>query len=385
MSRENRAGWYRRNLSGEAEYKSFVPNPLPPNPVIEKDDELISLLIKAHRQLGMLEGLSSNIPDVDLFMAMYVRKEALMSSQIEGTQATLEDVLDPEIDENVNRDVREVVNYVAAAETAIELLKKLPICGRMLREIHEILMTGTRGEEKYPGEFRRTQNWIGGAGSTLKTAFYVPPNPEDMKEAMSCLEKYINDNDETDELIRIALIHYQFETIHPFLDGNGRVGRLLITLYLMWRGVLTFPSLYISYYLKKNRLEYYDRMTEIRRNGDYEQWIKFFLRALIVSSENAISTIQRLLELHERNIKLVRDMKRVSGSTLKVFLYLEKNPIITIGKTSEELFISFNTVSRALKRLEKVGILSSGHKIYRKQIYYYKEYLEILRNGTEQI
>lgn len=383
MMQENRAGSYRSNLSGDAAYKSFVPKPLPPEPDIEKDDELISLLVKAHRQLGILEGLSSNVPDINLFMAMYVRKEALMSSQIEGTQATLEDVLDPEIDANANRNVKEVVNYVSATETAIELLKELPISGRMIRQIHKILMTGTRGSEKSPGEFRRSQNWIGWGRSYLKDAFYIPPNPDDMTEAMSQLEKYIHSEDGTDELIKIALIHYQFETIHPFLDGNGRVGRLLITLYLMWKGILTFPSLYVSYYLKENRVEYYDRITEVRRKGDYEQWVKFFLRALVASSDSAISTIKELSSLHERNIKLVKDMKRASGSALKVFLYLEKNPIITIGRTASKLGLGFNTVSQALKRLQNVGILSSGNRILRKSVFYYKEYLEILRQGTE--
>ena len=383
MSKEDRAGRYRRNLKGEAEYKSFVPKPLPPIPPLEKDDELISLLLKAHRQLGILEGLSSSIPDIGLFMAMYVRKEALMSSQIEGTQATLEDVLDPEIDKNINRDVKEVVNYVAATETAIEMLKTLPICGRLIRQIHEVLMTGTRGGEKYPGEYRRTQNWIGGSGSKLKDARYIPPNPEDMIEAMSLLEKYINDDDGTDELIKIALIHYQFETIHPFLDGNGRVGRLLITLYLMNKGVLTYPSLYISYYLKKNRLEYYDRMTEVRKSGDYEQWVKFFLMALISSSESAISTIRELSLLHDRNIKRVKDIKRVSGTTLKVFLYLEINPMITISKAAFDLGLSFNTVSSALKRLQNAGIQLLNRKFFRKQVFCYKDYLEILRSGTE--
>lgn len=241
----NRAGWYRKNLSGDAEYKSFVPVDLPPNPDIAVDSELVSLLSEAHRVIGVLEGVSSQIPDVNLFMAMYVRKEALMSSQIEGTQATLEDVLTP--DANANRDVKEVVNYVSATETAIELLKTLPLCCRLMRRVHKVLMEGTRGEEKYPEEFRHTQNWIGGTGSTLKTARYIPPNPDDMKESMSSLEKYINEDTGTDELIKIALIHYQFETIHPFLDGNGRVGRLMIILYLMENGILTLPALYISY------------------------------------------------------------------------------------------------------------------------------------------
>lgn len=381
MHKENKAGFYRRNLSGEAEYYSFVPSPLPPD--IEADDEMKSLLSQAHHALGKLEGLSSYIPNVEIFMAMYVRKEALMSSQIEGTQATLEDILDPKTDINANRDVKEVVNYVAATETAIELLKTFPLCCRLMRRIHEVLMTGTRGDEKNPGEFRHTQNWIGSADTTIRTARYIPPNPDDMIEAMSDLEKYINDDREADELIKIALIHYQFETIHPFLDGNGRLGRLFIVLYLMEKKILTLPALYISYYLKANRIEYYDRITEVRQKGNYEQWIKFFLMAIIASSENAISTIEKLYELHERDTERIKGIKHALKTTFKVFKYLEEHPIVTIKGTAMELKLSFNTISSAFKRLYEAGILSEGVKLLRERIFFYKEYIEILRQGTE--
>ena len=376
-----RAGWYRKNLSGEAEYKSFVPANIPPEPNIAIDSELVSLLSEAHRVLGVLDGVSSNIPDVNLFMAMYVRKEALMSSQIEGTQATLEDVLNP--DENANRDIKEVVNYVAATETAIELLKTLPLCCRLMRRVHEVLMSGTRGEEKYSGEFRRSQNWIGGADSTLRTARYIPPNPEDMQGSMSSLEKYINEDNGTDELIKIALIHYQFETTHPFLDGNGRVGRLLIVLYLMEKGVLTLPALYISYYLKANRIEYYDRMSEVRRSGNYEQWIKFFLRAVIASSESATETIRELSELKARNTKIVEGMGRTAKTTARVLRYLEGIAGATISRISLDLGLNYNHSTLAVKRLCEAGILYCVGKVFRSRVYCYKEYLEILRSGTE--
>lgn len=381
MRRANIAGFYRKNLSGEAEYQSFVPSPLPPDIIM--DYEITSLLAEAHHKLGLLEGLASQIPDINIFMAMYVRKEALMSSQIEGTQATLEDILDPKAESNADINVIEVVNYVAATETAIKLLKTLPLCGRLMRRIHLVLMSRTRGEEKNPGEFRHTQNWIGGAGSTLRTAKYIPPNPDDMNECMSSLEKYINADDDTDELIKIALIHYQFETIHPFLDGNGRVGRLFIILYLMEKKILTLPALYISYYLKANRIEYYDRMTEVRVKGNYKQWIKFFLRAIIESSENAISTINELSELHKRDTARIKEIKQASKTTLQVFGYLEEHPITTIKGTASALNLSFNTVSSAFKRLCAKGILSYGDKFYRGRIFYYKEYIEILRHGTE--
>ena len=380
---ETRAGRYVSNLSGEARYKSFVPSSLPPEPPLEFDDELIGLLAKANNQVGILEGRATKIPNLALFMTMYVRKEALMSSQIEGTQATLEDVLDPAIDVNLNREVKDVVNYVKATETAIELLKSLPLCCRLMRNIHEVLMSGTRGEEKNPGEFRRSQNWIGGAGSTIKTARYIPPNPEDMLDAMSALEKYINSEDNTDVLVKAALIHYQFETIHPFLDGNGRIGRLLIILFLMDRKILTTPALYISYFLKKNRIEYYDRMTEVRVKGDYEQWVKFFLRAVIEASESAIETIEQLSELHDRNITLVNNMGRAKISALRLFSYIEANPIIDITRTASELKMSFNTVSSSVRRLCEAGILAQENDSARKRVFHYKDYLDILRHGTE--
>lgn len=242
---------------------------------------------------------------IELFVSMYVRKEALMSSQIEGTQATLEDVLDPLIEANTNRNVADVVNYIKATEFAINRLQELPLCNRLIKETHAVLMSDVRGQEKSPGAFRYSQNWIGGQGSTLKNARYIPPAPEDMTEAMSDLEKYINADDDLDALIRAALIHYQFETIHPFLDGNGRVGRLLITLFLMEKKVLTTPALYISYFLKKNRVEYYDRMTEVRAKGNYEQWVKFFLQALIESAEDATATIDELISLHDKWVLLL--------------------------------------------------------------------------------
>ena len=380
---ETRAGVYRLNLSGEAQYKSFVPSSLPPNPPLLIDEELIGLLAKSNNQIGILEGKSAQIPNVALFMAMYVRKEALMSSQIEGTQATLEDVLDPSIDVNVNREVKDVVNYVKATEIAIDLLKSLPLCCRLMRKVHEVLMSGTRGEDKNPGEFRRSQNWIGSAGSTIKTARYIPPNPEDMVDAMSSLEKYINSEDDTDTLIKVALIHYQFETIHPFLDGNGRIGRLLIILFLMERKILTTPALYISYFLKKNRIEYYDRMTEVRTKGNYEQWVKFFLRAIIESSESAIHTIEELAKLHEHNKAIINDMGRAKTSALRLFNYIEANPIIDITKTASELKMSFNTVSSSVKRLCEAGILFQENKSVRKRVFHYKDYLNILRQGTE--
>ncbi len=378
----NRAGHYKSNLSGEMAYKSFVPNPLPPVPPVELTEDIVNLLIKANSRLSVLESIAARIPNVGLFVSMYVRKEALMSSQIEGTQATLEDILDPMLDANANRNVADVVNYIKATEFAIQRLQTLPLCNRLIRETHAVLMEGVRGQEKSPGEFRYSQNWIGGQGSTLRNARYIPPSPDDMLDAMSDLEKYMNADDELDVLIRAALIHYQFETIHPFLDGNGRIGRLLITLFLMEKKVLTTPALYISYFLKKNRVEYYDRMTEVRTKGNYEQWILFFLQAVLESAEDAVATIDELLVLHDTNTAVIFKMGNAVKSTMLVFNYLESNPIIEIRKTADALGIAFNTVSGAVNRLVGAGILVPASGAGRNRTFAYKTYLDILRKGT---
>lgn len=378
----DRAGYWKTNLSGEMAYQSFVPSPLPPTPPIEISEDILEQLIKANSQLAILESVATRIPDVDLFVSMYVRKEALMSSQIEGTQATLEDVLDPLIEDNTNRNVADVVNYIKATEYAIRRLHELPLCNRLLKETHAILMEGVRGQEKNPGEFRCSQNWIGGKGSTLRNAKYIPPSPDDMTKAMSDLEKYINADDRLDGLIRAALIHYQFETIHPFLDGNGRIGRLLITLFLMEKKILTTPALYISYFLKKNRVEYYDRMTEVRSKGNYEQWVKFFLQALAESAKDAIAAIDELTALHDKNVDLVAGMGRASKNAMLVFRYLEANPIIEIGKTAEALGITFGTASNVVERLSSAGILEQTTTGRRNRTFAYKDYLAILRKGT---
>ena len=378
----DRAGMLKTNLSGEAAYKTFTPASLPPNPPVELDNETIELLVKANKQLGILESIAARIPNVNLFISMYVRKEALMSSQIEGTQATLEDVLDPLIGENANRNVADVINYIKATEFAIARLNALPLCNRLIKEAHAVLMAGVRGQEKNPGEFRTSQNWIGGQGSTLKNARFIPPAPEDMIMAMSDLEKYINNDDELDVLIRVALIHYQFETIHPFLDGNGRIGRLLITLYLMEKGVLTTPALYISYFLKKNRIEYYDRMSEVRRNGNYEQWIKFFLQAIYESAEDATNTIDKLTALHDKNIAAISEMGRAAKTALRLFAYLEENPIIEIQKTATALDITFKTIADSVRRLCEMNILTQNSGDQRNRTFSYAAYLDILREGT---
>ena len=379
----NRAGAFISNLSGEMSYQSFRPAPLPPNPPISLSNELVSKLIDANKKLSMLEGLSSRIPNIDLFVSMYVRKEALLSSQIEGTQCTLDDIFNPNIENNTNLNVSDVVNYIKATEYALNRLQSLPLCNRLIKETHAVLMEGVRGQEKSPGEFRYSQNWIGGQGSTIRNARYIPPNPLDMQTAMSDLEKYMNSDDSLDPLIQAALIHYQFETIHPFLDGNGRVGRLLITLFLMEKHLLSRPVLYVSYFLKINRIEYYDRMTQVRVTGDYEQWVIFFLEALSNSANDAIQTIAKRTTLHNKSLALFDDLsKRLKTNVLKVFNYIESNPIIDIQKTAVSLEMSYNTASKIVSLLVENGILQQTDKSGKARIFSYSEYLDILRKDT---
>lgn len=379
----NRAGAFVSNLTGEMAYQSFRPAPLPPNPPIALSDELVAKLVEANKKLAALDGLSARIPNMDLFVSMYVRKEALLSSQIEGTQCTLDDILNPLMEENTNRNVSDVVNYIKATEFALNRLHSLPLCNRLIKETHAVLMEGVRGQEKSPGEFRYSQNWIGGQGSTIRNARYIPPNPEDMQTAMSDLEKYMNGDDSLDPLIQAALIHYQFETTHPFLDGNGRVGRLLITLFLMEKGILSRPALYISYFLKMNRIEYYDRMTQVRKTGDYEQWVMFFLQAISDSAGDAIQTIDALTALHNQSVaRLGAFSKRQQTNLLKLFAYIETNPIIDIQKTAAALGLSYNTVSKMVTILVEEGILRQTDKAGKAKIYSYADYLDILRKDT---
>lgn len=378
----NRAGIYVDNLTGEATYQSFKPNPLPPMPEIEMDEEIVKLLVDANKQLVKLDTASQLISNADLFISMYVRKEALISSQIEGTQCTLDDVLDPEVDTNVNLDVSDVINYVKATQYALNRLERLPLCCRLIREIHEVLMENVRGQDKTPGEFRHSQNWIGPVNCSLKDARYIPPNVDDMQEAMSDLEKYINENTDYDPLIRVALIYYQFETIHPFLDGNGRIGRLLILLYLMEQGLLAKPVIYISYFLKKNQIEYYDRISEVRRSGNYEQWIRFFLEAVSKAASDSLEAIRQLSALHDTNIEKLPKTTRSKDNLRAVFDYIEQYPIIDIKRTAKELDISYNTVATAVKKLVELGILQETTNAARNRVFAYEEYLEILRKDT---
>ena len=363
------------------QYKAYAPNPIPSLEELIIDSEMLELLSEASNTLGVLDGMAQSIPDMQLFVTAYVRKEALLSSQIEGTQASLVDVLDSAEECVSNMDVNDVVNYIKGLSYAVEKLRDYPLCNRLLKEIHSILLSGTRGNDKNPGEFRHSQNWIGGAHCTLNDARYVPPTPENMIECMSDIEKYINYS-EDNVLIKAGLVHYQFETVHPFLDGNGRIGRMLIVLMLVDGNMLSYPILYISYYLKKNRVEYYDRLEAVRNTGNYEQWLKFFLRAIIESTKDTICTIERINDLkRECDIKC----DACNGAQRALYEYIWKNPIIDITKTARELGVSYNTVNTGIKKLVEYNILVPRDEQQRNRVFCFEKYIDILKKDTENL
>jgi Fic family protein len=381
--KSERSGKYVNVLYGEMAYKAFEPAILPPNPPINVNEELSLLMGKAQRVIGKLDGITEQIPDIDLFVAMYVRKEALLSSQIEGTQATLDDILDPDIENNTNLEVADVLNYIKAMQFAVSKLDELPLCNRLLKETHVVLMEGVRGQEKNPGEFRRSQNWIGPQGGSLKNAVFVPPTRENMENSMFELEKFMNVQDEMDPLLKIALIHYQFETIHPFLDGNGRIGRMLITLWMIQYGLLQYPVFYISYYFKRNRVEYYDRLMEVRLKGHFEEWLWFFLKAIIATAEDASENINIIHKLKGENVAKIKTLPGRKDTVVNLFNYIERNPIIDIAKTSKELGLQYNTVAKAVEKLVALDILEQVNSFKRNRRFAYTQYLNVLRKDTQ--
>lgn len=387
-----RPGCYKRHSIGvnngpsDDSYESFCPAPLPPNPPLELSSRIVALLVRATGSIRELDVRAQLTPNIEPLIAMLTLKEALMSSQIEGIAVTLEDLLDPQREESTNPAVRAVVNNAAATEFALQELKHAPLSNSLLKATHAVLMQSVQGEPRNIGEFRTTQNWIGRRGSTPRNALYVPPAPDDMLRAMDDLERYIHGDvydDGLDVLIKAALIHYQFETIHPFIDGNGRMGRLLITLFLHEQKVLSKPALYISCFLKEYRWEYYSRLMEVRTDGHFEQWVQFFLQALIEAAENTIATIKVLVALRQQNQALIAQSGRAAARTLKVFDYLERHPIIEIGKTAKALDLSFNTVASAVQWLVKQGILVPTTNFKRNRVFAYESYLGVLRPSTE--
>lgn len=378
--KKNRAGSYQPQPNN---YKAYIPVPLPPAPPLQLDSETLLLLSEADRKLGQLNGLVSIIHDADLFVYLYVRKEALLSSQIEGTQCSLEDVLsaDEHSPEKVN-DIEEVSNYVAAMNGGIEKLKTLPVSNRLIKEMHKILMTGVRGKLKTPGEFRTSQNWIGNPGATLQTADFVPPPPHEVDRCMGELEKYLHNDESTPPLIKAALIHSQFETIHPFLDGNGRLGRLLITFVLCDWKVIEKPLLYLSYFFKANRTEYYNRLMGVRIRGEWEEWVKFFLRGVVETAEMANTAAVEIHKLHSTHLSVIQKTK---GTHLlgRVFHQFCLYPIQTMPELKKNLSDStVPAIQRALDRLMEIGILKEITGQQRNRRYAYADYLAILTRDT---
>lgn len=354
-----RAGRYIRQPTG---YRAFLPARLPPDPPLRLDGELRLLLSKADRALGRLDGSVVTLPNPDLLVFMYVRKEAVLSSQIEGTQSSLQDLLAAEADlfdqADVPRDVHEVINYVHAMNHGLARLRDLPVSVRLIREIHERLMRGVRGSRLTPGELRRSQNWIGPAGSGLAHAVFVPPPPEAVPQALGDLEAFLHATDELPLLVRIGLAHAQFETIHPFLDGNGRVGRLLITFLLTERGVLEKPVLYLSHYLKRHRQEYYDRLQAVRDQGDWEGWLAFFLRGVAEVSGEATETTRRVLRLREEHrARITAELGRAAGNGHRVLEALFHRPIVSVNQVQAMIGTSFAAANQLVARLTQLEIL----------------------------
>jgi Fic family protein len=337
------------------------------------------LLSKADRALGRLDGTASVLPNPDLFLAMYVRKEAVLSSQIEGTQASLIDVLDYEATGEMIKDVDEIVNCVRAMNKGLERLKELPLSLRLIKEIHEELLQGVRGEHRSPGEFRRTQNWVGPQGSTIHDALFIPPPPQEVLRLMGDLETFMHKKTQLPYLIKNALIHAQFETIHPFLDGNGRIGRLLITFLLVHDEILHKPLLYLSYHFKKNRTEYYDQLSNVRSNGDWEGWITFFLKGVFEVSQQATETGRKIIQLQER------DRGKLSNNTngLKLLDYLFVLPYVTIHDICKVTGISASTAGRLVKELINYGILRETTGYSRNRKFIYDDYYNLLKQGIE--
>lgn len=373
--------------AGES-FQAFVPNPLPPEPNMIWDDDLRSFAEHAALALGRLDGISALLPHPGIFLYAYVRKEAVVSSQIEGTQSSLSDLLLHELDAAPGvpiDDVSEVSNYVAALDHGLKRLREgFPLSLRLIKEIHAILMSGVRGGTKDPGEFRSSQNWIG--GSRPGNARFVPPPPDRLLECLGALEKFLhNEPTTTSTLVKAALAHVQFETIHPFLDGNGRLGRLLITFLLCAENVLQEPLLYLSLYFKQNRTAYYDHLQTVRQTGDWESWLRFFLTGIRETSEQAVATARRLRTLFTDDAARLTGLGRAGGNVFRVHQQFQTLPIASVSRMSEALGISINTARSALEQLQKLGIVRelTGGKYGR--LYAYDQYLAILNEGTEPL
>ena len=380
-----RAGAYRRQPTG---YRAFIPASLPPNPPVKITGELQALLSQADLALGRLDGSIQTLPQPDLFVLMYIRKEAVLSSQIEGTQSSLQDLLAAEariFTPNQPNDVDEVVNYVSAMNHGISRLSELPVSIRLIREIHTKLLQGVRGFHLTPGEVRTSQNWIGPAGCTLNEAVFVPPPPHQVMQDMSQLERFIHADTALPLLVKIGLVHAQFETIHPFLDGNGRVGRLLITFLLCEQKVLLKPVLYLSYFFKQHRQQYYEELQSVRDSGTWEQWLTFFLSGIVEVSRQATETARRILALREEHRRVITDnFGRAAGNGHRVLEYIYRHPIVSVGDVQGLIETTYPAANGLVARLVKHGILHEFTGQARNRRFMYKSYIDLFHDTESE-
>lgn len=382
----SRGGRYVAQPTG---YRAFIPAPLPPDPPFRFTKELQVLLSQADSALGRLDGSIQTLPNPDLFVYMYVRKEAVLSSQIEGTQSSLQDVLAAEakiFTPNQPNDVKEVVNYVRAMNHGLKRLSELPVSVRLIREIHAELLEGTRGSHLTPGELRTSQNWIGPAGCTLNEATFVPPPPHEVPQKLADLEKFLHTDTELPLLIKIGLAHVQFETIHPFLDGNGRVGRLLITFLLCERQVLLKPVLYLSWFFKRYRHQYYEELQSVRKTGTWEQWIGFFLRGIVDVSRQATETARRILTMREEHRHAITEnFGRAAGNGHRVLEYLYERPIVSVSNVQNLIGTTYAAANNLVARMVNHGILQEYTKQARNRRFMYQSYINLFHDTESEI
>lgn len=382
-----RLGHYETTAAGGETVRAYIPVPLPPIPAVDLNG-LQSALELANQTVGRLDGIASVLPDPSLFLHMYIRKEALLSSQIEGTQSSLSDLLLFEAEEAPGvpiDDTREVSNYVAAMNHGLRRLREdFPLSLRLIREIHEILLSKGRGQDKDPGEFRRTQNWIG--GTRPGNALFVPPPPNRLMECLGALETFIHtDTSDMPLLVKAALVHVQFETIHPFLDGNGRLGRLLITFLMCERGVLREPLLYLSLFFKQNRQAYYEHLQAVREHGDWESWVAFFLRGVTETARQGTQTAQSLLRLFANDRSRIEALGRPAATALRLHQFFQRRGLTTIPDASRHLGLSQPTVTSGIAHLQALGIVRETTGRQRGKVFVYGAFLDLLSEGTDPL
>ncbi|OGZ74162.1 MAG: cell filamentation protein Fic [Candidatus Staskawiczbacteria bacterium RIFCSPLOWO2_01_FULL_37_25b] len=371
-----RSGKYINQLKDDARYKAFVPDALPFK--IEVDEDLQSLLSKADLALGRLDGIAETLPDVDFFILMYIRKEATLSSQVEGTQATFADVLNAEAkieDLEIRKDVDEILNYIDAMNYGLKRLKTFPLSLRLIKEIHKILLRGVRGEYKEPGEFKKSQNWVG--GTTIERASFVPCPPQEVMSALYNMEKFLHNNSRFPVLIKTGLIHSQFENIHPFLDGNGRIGRLLITFYLCQQKALDKPLLYLSEFFKKYRQEYYDRLNAVHEKDDIESWLKFFLEGIAVTANQAVDTSKKIIKLKDEDTKKILSLGRSASKATLVFNSLFHTPTLTVKAVEKITGLKNPNALLLVSKMIKMGILKEITGRKRNKVFRYQNYVNL--------